>query len=252
MSSPDLGHTAIVMTAWKRPYYLAQTLRTWEKVRGVRDVALFRVALEPSERQDEMGKVTADSTLTLDVRVNPERLGVLVNPVEAIGAVFREHPHVDFVVAAEEDIVVASDVLEYLAWARDEFAGDRGVLLACAHQRKEGLDPAVARFTGDFAPWVWGVWRGRWEKVLEPTWDRDYTSGHGDPVWPQGGWDWNLHRRIIPRGGFVTVMPDVTRSQNIGRMEGVHADPADFFSTQVASFTEDQGPVTYRLAEGGV
>ena len=57
----DLTRTAIMMTAWRRPQYLRQTLASWAKVDGVRDVAAFRVCLDPSDRLEKMLAVIAEA-----------------------------------------------------------------------------------------------------------------------------------------------------------------------------------------------
>jgi hypothetical protein len=233
---------AVVMTAWRRPYYLQETLASWAAADGIGDVP-FTVALDPSDRQHKMLTVIRDAGFAAEV--NPVRLGVLVNPAEAISRAFRKDPGTGFVVCAEEDVIVSRDILAYFTWAAAEFAADRRVLAVCAHSNHEGTDPAAVDLRQEFSALVWGTWRDRWDTVLEPTWDRDYSSG--DTECPSSGWDWNLIARIIPRGRFLTVVPDQTRSQHIGEHEGIHCSAAQYREFLLASFEAGQEPVPYQV-----
>lgn len=243
---------AIMMTAWKRSQYLRKTLQSWAGVRGIGEVEIV-IALEPSERRDQMLAVVeearATGVLNITVRENPERLGVLVNIVEAAGALFRERAALDYLVFAEEDLVVSDDTLEYLLWAGRRFRCEDDVLLVCAHAAEGATsesDPAEVRLGDRFRCWLWATWRDEFERVLEPTWDRTYSSGEkpGDGV----GWDCHIQERIIPRGGYRTVLPAASRSQNIGKFEGVHQAPAEYAGTLDPSFRSVFGVVDYQLS----
>ena len=247
-----MSDIAIAMTAWRRPQYLRQTLASWAQVDGIKDVAEFRICLDPSDRLDKMLAVIAEARgdygLDITARVNTRHLGVSVNPVEGGTAVFCEHPDVDFIVMAEEDLIVADDTLRYLTWARDTFRDDPMVLLACAHSPDSpaaDADPAAVVLLPRFRCWIWGTWRDRWEKTLRPTWDRDYSSG--TPDHPETGWDYNIDLRIIPQGGYVCALPLASRSQNIGRFEGVHADAGVYEGTLNPSFREKFGEAEYKV-----
>ena len=201
----DLTRTAIAMTAWRRPQYLRQTLASWAQVDGIRDVAAFSIHLDPSERLDKMLAVIAEARgeygLDITARVNTRHLGVSVNPVESGTAVFREHPDVDFIVMAEEDLVVADDTLRYLTWADETFRDTPGVLIACAHSPDNpdpDADPAAVVLLPRFRCWIWGTWRDRWFNTLAPSWDRNYSTG--TPEHPEVGFDYNIDLRVIPQG----------------------------------------------------
>jgi hypothetical protein len=236
---------AVVMTAHRRPYYLCQALESWQATDGMTELAGFHVALDASDRTQQMaGLLNSYSFASWTLNLPPR--GSQVNPVQAIAELFARHPEVSFAVLAEEDLLVSADVLTFMSWAADEFRDDQHVLTVCAHPGRDGTDPELAFFTEGFSPWIWGTWRDRWDSVICPTWDRNYSTG--DAECPQSGWDWNLNKRIIPRGGYVSVAPDITRSQNIGEHEGVHALPADFPGTVLASFRQDSHAGKFRLA----
>jgi hypothetical protein len=174
---------------------------------------------------------------------------------EAVSALFAD-PAVEFVIAGEEDIVVSDDALEYFAWAAERFADDKQVLLVNGHDEGgQGWDkPGIGALNGDadqyaarlnqvFNPWCWGTWRDRWNRVLKPQWDWECDSGGT----LDSGHDWQVATRIIPRGGYLCVTPDASRSQNIGKDGGWAADPAKFESTLSAAFREHREPGNYVL-----
>jgi hypothetical protein len=248
------GDIAVMMTAWRRPQYLARTLQSWAKVDGIRDVAAFQICLDPSDRLDKMLAVIAEARgdygLPITAHCNARHLGVSSNPADSGTAIFREHPDVDFIVMAEEDLKVSDDLLRYMAWADGTFRSDPRILCACAHSPDNphpDADPAAVVLEPRFRVWVWGTWRDRWFDTLLPDWDRDYSSG--TPEDPRCGFDCNIDGRIIPRGGFRCVLPLASRSQNIGQFGGVHADAGVFASTFNPSFRETFGVVDYKVAE---
>lgn len=240
---------SVVMTAYRRPEYLRETLASWSQVRGLENLIARRVCVDPSESQEDVARLARE--YGWDVRVNASRLGVLVNPVESVGAMFREPLGADFVILAEEDVVVAADLLEYFAWAQQRFRADPAVMLVCAHTRTHELpgqpdQDVVRRLPGFGSVLIWGCWRGDWLRLIEPTWDRDYSSGNG-PEEP-GGWDHNL-QRIMRRSGLASVAPDQSRSDHIGVLGGAHCGPTFFPQTQDPWYRPDVPPCQYRYAE---
>jgi hypothetical protein len=248
----DLSGTSVVMTAWRRPGYLRRVLQSWAAADGAGRIR-FTIGLDPSDRQAEMlaviNEAREQSALDIQVRENPERYGVLVNPWETARRVFRENHDTEFLIFAEEDLLVSDDVLRYFYWADERFRYDSRVLAVCAHTAQDGKEDAdqeAVEIGERFRCWIWGTWRDRWEEILEGTWDKDYSSAQHKA--DGAGWDYNIDQRIIPRGGYKTVLPLASRSQNIGRFEGVHADPSQYAATVNPSFRSHRGPVSYRLA----
>jgi len=178
------------------------------------------------------------------VRDSQPGIGLHAAIADGITACFADEA--DFVVASEEDVLVSDDVLEYMRWAAAEFRDNAAVLAVLAHSRGgQGWDPhepaqdAAASQTAFslqpyFNAWCWGTWRDRWEKILEPSWDRTCTSG--DAL--TSGYDWNLAARVIPQGGYLCVVPEASRSQNIGRLEGWASSEWSFSFSQAQSFRE--------------
>ena len=154
----------IAFTVCDRPAYLAWVLESWREVRGIGDAHLiFRC--EPG-CDEAVALCRAVDFAETTVTVNPQRYGVLGNPWHALNDGFAVS---DFVVLAEEDLIVSEDVLEYFAWCRARYADDPRVLAITTHQYLEqpgGLAGVMPqRFDQDPDPhfWVWGTWRNRWE-----------------------------------------------------------------------------------------
>lgn len=254
------GRTAVVVTAWRRPYYLERTLDAWSKVDGIRDVTWFAVALGwhlPTRATQFELIAEAERKMGRRIEVWEDSREAIASPGmhralgEAAGRSFDKGAA--FTVFGEEDVQPSADVLAYMDWCNGKFAGNSRVLLACAHNcggqgwdelgiDDADADPSLVRLRPYFQPWIWGTWYDRWHRVLEPQWDWECSSGGAN----DSGYDWQI-TRIIPRGGFVAAVPDASRSQNIGRDEGVYAIAANFPATQSASYRENFGPVTYQL-----
>lgn len=263
----DLSRTAVVVTAYRRPYYFEPVLKAWAAADGIGDVSRFVIALDPSTDRAARQRALIERMqirFACPVEVVPQSEAAQKGPSahraigEAANYCFTD-PDLDFLVFGEEDILPSSDVLAYMAWARDRFAEDEQVLCVLAHNKGgQGWDPAepiqdadadqeTARLLPYFNPWCWGTWRDRWEKVLEPQWDWDATSGDTPTT---HGYDWNVQLRIIPGGNYVCVVPDASRSQNIGKFEGGYSHPELFGNTQSQSFRLRRGHVEYRLVTG--
>lgn len=250
----DLAGVTVMVTAWRRPYYLGPVLESWAAAEGIADVDRILIALGVTDRYDQQ--------MALIDRMRPKFPCDVVVVTQSPAAVAAPSAHraiaeagifcfqgldAEFVVFGEEDIVVSSDVLQYMAFCRRLFADESRVLAACAHNvGGQGWDEPIpasealadqhkVRLIPYFNPWVWGTWRDRWE-LLESTWDYDVTSG--GPT--TSGYDWNIQLRVMP--GRVCVVPDASRSQNTGQFEGGYSQPALFAGTQSRSFRRRREP----------
>jgi hypothetical protein len=259
----EFSDIAVVVTACRRPYYLERVLASWAAADGIEQVGRFSIALGESPKRDEQlalirsmtAKIPAldvipDSPAAVAARGMHRAIG------EAATRVFTD-PAVRFAVFSEEDVVVSSDALTYMLWAAGEFETSRDVLAVCAHSRggqgwdehkpaqDADADQAAVRLLPYFNAWTWGTWPDRWEMMLEPAWDWNVDSG--GPT--TSGWDWCIETKILPRTGTKCVVPDASRTQNIGALEGWASNEWSFSFSQAASFRESRADVEYRLAE---
>lgn len=247
MSTPAPGRPALLLTAFDRPQYLAPVLDSWADVRGLHDWHL-RVAVEPSAAQAEVldlvdGFVRRTGHADVEVVRNPVRLGVLENPYVHLDALVAAGH--GFVVRAEDDLLVADDVLELFAHVASAYADEPAVGTAHAFSPDPpGPGPELLVRSSAFCPWVWGTWPDRWTGLLGPTWDRDYSTYNVSPGF-ETGWDWNLNTRVFPAHGLGSVAPAVSRVRNIGEV-GEHGTPEDL--VPAPTFRPHQPTQAYREA----
>src|SRR5277367_2946742 len=121
----------VVFTAFNRPNYLRRVLRTWSQVRGIERTELdFHV--EP-DQPATLAAISETATFApMIIKANDRHLGPQANPFYTIQCAFTNafsnpSPR-DFVILAEDDFIVSTDILEYLTWARDEFYHDERVI----------------------------------------------------------------------------------------------------------------------------
>jgi hypothetical protein len=232
----------LIFTAYNRPHYFDQVLRSWAGVRGVSDWKPT-VHLEPSAQQAQMARL-AQAHLGADVRTNPRKLGVLENPFQALDTAFATD---EFVVLAEDDVTASDDILEYFTWAAATFRNDHNILAVCACSKDTQASPDdeyTVAASKAFDPLIWGTWHDRWATTLRATWDHDYSSG--TPEAPQSGWDWNINLRVI--GERWVAKPYASRSNHIGRRDGTHTTVFTFPGTVSPTFRPHRPPGPYRYA----
>ena len=262
----DLADVVLVCTAWRRPGYLEKTLASWARVRGVGRLGGLVVALGPSDRQDEQAEVIKHGAhlLGLDdgrscVHVDSPAAQASPGMHRALGEALdwvQDTLAPKAVICAEEDIIVSSDVLEYMAWALSRFESDPLVATVCAHDRGGqgwdipgiGLQGAYAdqqevALSDYFNPWVWATWTGPKLDFLLGSWDWDADKGDHPN---RNGYDWQI-RRLVHDRGLLSVVPAASRSQNIGQDGGYYARPELFDQTQSASFRKHRDPAVYHL-----
>ena len=257
----NLSDMAVVSTACRRPYYLERSLASWAQADGISSLAGFAVALGRSDREEKEREVIGAAGL--DARVWPDSdeaaaaTGMHRAIAEAARRAFTELP-VAFVILTEEDVVVSDDVLRYFAWAATEFEDDPSVLGVCAHSRggqgwdlhqpaqDQDADQQAVRLLPYFNAWCWGTWLDRWDQILEPGWDWDCDSG--GPM--NSGWDWCIATKILRWHEMVCAVPDASRSQNIGALEGWASTTESFAFSQAASFRDHRDSAPYRLEAG--
>lgn len=234
---------ALFITAFNRPQYLTQAIESWKKVRGLEDWAIY-VQIEPNDYAEEQKDYiyhAFGSHPNVTVLINPQTYGVLHNPWVGFERLFMAWNY-DFVVRTEDDLVVSADILEYFDWAAQKFQNNAKIATVNAYTVREGASDEVA-LVELFSPLVWGTWQDRWEGLIGPTWDHDYSTNNGTPG-EQAGWDWNLNTRIFPQHQLLAAFPMASRVHNIG-VEGTHSLPSNYETSP--SFKPDHGTHEYQL-----
>jgi hypothetical protein len=236
---------ALFLTAFNRPHYLKEALESWKKVRGIEDWRIY-AQIEPNDFAEEQRSMIYEAFRdhpSIEVLINPQVYGVLHNPWVGFERLFMAWNY-DFVVRAEDDLIVSADILEYFEWAAETFQNEEQVATVNAFTYEQGPSHEVI-LSEDFSPLVWGTWQDRWEGFLGPTWDHDYSTFNGQPG-NQAGWDWNINTRLFPAHQLTAVTPRASRVHNIG-VWGVHSLPENYRTS--ASFQDDHGSPGFDLVD---
>jgi len=221
------------MTAHNRPSYLEQTLASWMKVRGEWDIYM---RIEPNGH----GSYAVATSYGLEPVVNRVRRGVLSNIWYTADDLFNDGA--DFVIFAEDDVLVSDDIVEMMEFGAANYRDDPNVLGVCSTQRWVKPTPEqewTMRLRNHFAAPSWGTWADRWYDLLRDDWDHDYTHN---------GWDWQVGRMVLD-DGYRFAVPDFCRCQHIG-MVGTHMNAATFQSALCPSWQEHHEPGEWTMEVG--
>lgn len=236
--------TALCITAYNRPDYLRKTLASWSKVCGIENATVY-ISIDPSEYEVEREVVAVAKEFLRrnggHYAINPVRHGVLHHPWVVFDKLFSSG--FDFVIRAEDDLLVSDDTLAYFDWAEPVFRNDADVATIHAYSYDYSTDSSLVHKVPKFNPLVWGTWRDRWYGFMRDTWDHDYSTFNGQPG-NQAGWDWHLNTRLYPARGLHGVYPLMSRVDNIG-VHGTHSTPENFHTAP--SFRSEYGCPEYRL-----
>jgi GNT-I family len=229
----------VVVPVCDRTHYVARTLESWRAVRGIGDAYTVH-RCEPGF--PEMAELAAAGRPECDgeLVINETRLGNDQNMKAAVDAGFATGA--DFVIAAEDDVLVSADLLEYMTAMAGRYAQDTSVLAVTAFQdQAPGPLDEVRRAEWFWGGACWGMWRDRWETVRDD--------------WPPsgGGYDGYLWRLARSRQ-MVTIQPLATRCMNIGEFGlNTHGEACGFADVwERQRFTPDLPPQSSWRERGGV
>lgn len=229
-----LSRKAIVFTAFDRVEYLKKTLDSWAKVRMIQEYDIY-FKVEPSDKVNEICEIINNFAIKIgnivNVDVNNKVMGCATNTWFALDKSFEIY---DFVILAEDDIVVSEDVCEYFTYLENKYKNDEDVAVISANTKWDTTDQNSICKEQKFNGLVWGTWKKIWDAYFKDTWDWNYSSGGSGP----SGWDWNLTLRILPNNNLFSIHPLTSRSQHIGE-EGIHCNSDIFNLTQSVSFKEN-------------
>ena len=204
-----MSFTIAFTVSAQREKYLRQALDSWGKVRGIQDAhLLFCMEPRPVHSPFPVGEFKAflqRSFRSTEVIVNDVRKGCFANTRDTMRRAFADGA--SFTILAEEDLVVADDLLEYFTWAQ-RYRDDEKAIAVCSHVMATSGLPGKAVRVPWFSPLVWGTWPDRWEQFILPGWG-------GIPGNPEA-WDHHL-RTLIHEGGLCSLFPAWSRSEHIGR-----------------------------------
>ncbi len=224
---------AILFTVFDRVDYLKETLESWSKVDFVEEYD-FYFYVEPSELVNEITEAINDFQENfgsrLNIVYNKDVLGTGGNTWRGFNDLFESY---DFVILAEDDVVVSKDILRYFDSVEAIYRNEEDVAIISANTKWDTNDASGVIREQGFNGLVWGTWKEYWGKYFKDNWDKDYSS---DPV--HSGWDWHLNLRILPSNNLKNINPLASRSNHIG-INGMHCDSSIFNETLSPSFKKE-------------
>lgn len=225
----------LAFPVYNRPHYSAPVLESWRDVRGIEDTYMV-YRLEPGY-PDMVELVSRERPKAAgEVIVNEHQLGNDQNMRAAVETGFATGT--EFVIAAEDDVLVSADLLEYMLAIRDRYADDQQVLAVTAWQdQPPGPLDEVRRAGWFWGGACWGMWRDRWDEVKDG--------------WPPSGSGYDSHLWGVCRAqSRVTIQPMATRCKNIGEY-GVNTQGGFEPTWEAQQFTPDIPPQSSWRERGG-
>lgn len=205
----------ITMTACNRPEYTRQVLDALAKCHGIEKYTLL-AHIEPVSKEVE--KLFHAWPHKWRITVNGSRLGNIVNSCNVMDKAVELS---DFWCHLEDDIVPSPDFLDYMDWARHQYADDTRVFSISSYSREAPQPDEIyaVRRRKHFTAWGFGIWRHSWMKVRELA-----RVPHDNPY---KAWDTLINEYVVSQG-LVAVFPVLSRCQNIGAVGGVHVPSAEW------------------------
>lgn len=191
----------LAFPVYNRPHYTGPVLESWRDVRGIENAYMI-YRCEPGHPEMVDLITSQRPTAAGEVIVNDSQLGNDANMKAAVETAFATGA--EFVIAAEDDVLVSHDLLEYMTAMASFYAGDKSVLAVTAWQdNPPGPLDEVRRVQWFWGGACWGMWRDRWDDV--------------SPGWPPSGKGYDGYLwKICEAQQRVTIQPLATRCKNIG------------------------------------
>lgn len=245
----------VVLTVYDRPDYLRRVLESWSKVANKGDwTFIISQDVENAKNKSEIEDISKNflmhehglwKSLYYYDKFGTSLFSELQHPYLVLDYLFHQNAD-SFIVRAEDDLVVSTDILTYFQSmsisykfkpevatvhgfrqfkSEDSPVSTVGFVLA----NPQGLDKT--KHSG-FNPLVWGTWGDRWFSYIRETWDQTYSTFTDRPML-ESGWDWNLRERVLPSFSKKVILPSISKVENIGEV-GVHStksthEPSGYF-----------------------
>lgn len=242
----------ISISLFNRPDYTKEVLDALEKCTGVEEYKIFIKCEKLSHpKVEETIKVAQEfNHNNKSVIINERRLGCSLNIWSCLDTAFSE-TDTDFHIHFEDDTVPSRDCLKYFEWANKYFTNHKNVGAIAAYSRmvsciafqkiqKEKLQEQIEYFKNLvrtiswFIPWGWGLHRNVWQHVLKDELLKRIKQPRYD--------SWDRHvRYILQENELLMALPVLSRSQNIGALNGVHCPGPTFHKKEqwTPLFVED-------------
>lgn len=217
----------ISISLYNRPVYTKQVLDSLLKCEGIEEYHIL-IKIEP-EVEDVIKLAQDFNHPHKKVVINNQKLGCSLNIFSCVNESFIQ-TDTNFHIHIEDDIVPSRDCLRYFEWASSYFQNSKEIGVITSYQRNRSIIPENIHEVKNlvskhmwFTPWGWATWRDRWLNQIGP---RLYSLITNRSI-PYSSWDKHLHD-ILKINNLFQVFPLVSRTQNIGALNGAHCPGAEF------------------------
>jgi hypothetical protein len=216
---------AISLITFQRENYLKETLESWRNARGIENYD-FYIFIDRSENLQNILDVANNfkKTSLFNVYITVNKIGQQGNWRNSFNAINSIINRYEFVILAEDDVIVSNDSLEYFDYLIPIYQDSEDIISISANYVNDNAfnDNSVFVING-FSGLVWGTWPKWWNKILKTAWS----------IPPENGIAWDEVANLIVRGyDLRSVVPAVSRSQHIGKT-GYYSDP-EIYKTSYA------------------
>jgi hypothetical protein len=215
---------AITITGYRRPHLFRDLLVSLR----ANDLAGWRVfvQVEPSPVAGEFAEIAATllDGIAHEVAINPQRLGVRLNPFQLLDRVVAGGA--DLVLYLEEDLLLAPDTTRLALWYEEAHrptflclsllaggCGSAGVMSYPAYA--DLLFPA-----GSFNSLGFVLHREQWYAHFRDHWMVDDCCNVGPSGAAISGWDWAISHHLLRTPDLWVIQPAAARSVHTGRENG--------------------------------
>jgi hypothetical protein len=200
---------AIVFIAYDRPHYFKVTLESWSMVKDIEQYDIYFSIDRTEDRKifKNQLKLINDFKFKIPskvyIHINDPKFGMGHNQHNSLNRLFSLD--YDFIIQAEEDVVVSKDVLHYFnqmisVYLQDDYVTLNAFSLTQDDKRIDGY--FEIRSWG--CPWVWGISKDSWNKYLKDKFDFHNTIS----------WDVMLWKKY--KNTVKSLFPVSSRTKNIG------------------------------------
>lgn len=221
----------ISISLYNRPTYTKTVLDSLLQCEGIEEYDIF-IRAEPEDSLNTAKVIRLAEEFdhpNKHFTINKKRLGCSVNIFFCMNEVFL-NTNSNFNIHIEDDIVPSKDCLRFFEWSSSYFQNNQDIAVITSYQRNrtilsENIHDAKNLVSKHmwFTPWGWGTWKNRWTDIIS---SELYSSITNYSI-QYFSWDKHLHD-ILKQNNLFQVFPLISRTQNIGALNGVHCPSEKF------------------------
>jgi len=220
---------AIVFVLHNRPDYFKQTLDSWMQADGIEEYDIF-FSIDTAGRDIDKQHISIIREYVTDMstlHLHRPSLGMGHNQFYAMDKFFDKG--YDFIINAEDDLVVSKDILAYFKSVIPHYIADN----RCTTITANNFVVDKTKVSGYFktkawgSPWVWGITKEMWQNRVKPVWNSGNSLS----------WDIILGNALPDS---MAIHPASSKTRNIG-VWGYYnkGEKIKYFNFNDTTFDED-------------